>query len=308
MILLGNDWLWNTTGETVAGIVSSPGNASDQLNTPWNIYVDPTTNILYIADSLNHRIQKWLPGASNGTTVAGITGIPGSNATLLNTPKDIFVDSSQNMYIADALNSRIQFYRYGNSTGLTLSSSWPTTGALWGMQVVNGSIYACDKTNSTVWKNGSTVAGNHGSGANTNQLNLPQGFAIDTSVAFGTIYIVNSQQHTVVQWAVNSTSGLIVAGTNGISGNSSTLLAYPTSIKLDVYNNMFVVDNNNHRIQLFCRYSTVNTSARTIAGTGAIGSTPETLNYPTGINLDASLNLYVSDTTNHRVQKFKRLL
>jgi hypothetical protein len=287
-------------------VTGSAGNALNQLNSPWNIYVDQTTNILYIADSQNHRIQQWLPGASSGTTIAG-TGTQGSTATLLNTPKDVFVDSSQNIYVADSLNQRIQFFPNGITTGVTLSSSWSGVGQLWGVQVVNGSIYACDNTKSTVWKNGSVVAGNNAAGSAANQLNLPQGFAVDTSVAVGTIYAVNSQQHTIVQWTVGASTGTVVAGVNGNMGSTSTLLKYPVSIKLDSYTNMFVVDNNNNRIQLFCRYPTINTTARTIAGTGVIGQTPQTFDYPAGIALDASLNLYVSDTTNHRVQKFQRL-
>ncbi len=173
--------------------------------------------------------------------------------------------------------------------------------------MVGGSVYACDETQSTVWENGSAVAGNHGTGSASNQLNSPQGFTVDTSVAIGTIYAVNSQQHTIVQWPVNASTGTIVAGVNGNPGSTSTLLKYPVSIKLDSYTNMFVVDNNNHRIQLFCRYPIVNTTARTIAGTGTSGQTPQTLNFPAGVALDASLNLYVSDTSNHRVQKFQRL-
>jgi hypothetical protein len=248
-----------------------------------------------------------LPGATNGTTIAG-TGFQGSTATLLNTPKDVFVDSLQNIYVADSVNQRIQYFPNGSTTGITLSSSWSTVGSLWGVQPVNGSIYACDNTLSAVWKNGSAVAGDQGTGSAANQLNLPQGFAVDTSVTIGTIYAVNSQQHTIVQWAVGASTGTVVAGVNGNPGSSAILLRYPVSIKLDYYTNMFVVDNNNHRIQLFCRYPTINTTARTIAGTGTAGQTPQTLTYPAGVALDASLNLYVSDTSNHRVQRFQRLL
>jgi hypothetical protein len=103
-----------------------------------------------------------LPGATSGTTIAG-TGFSGSTATLLNTPKDVFVDSSQNIYVADSANNCIQYFLNGSATGITLSLSWPTTtGSLWGVQPVSGSIYACDKTLSAVWKNGSVVAGNLG--------------------------------------------------------------------------------------------------------------------------------------------------
>jgi sugar lactone lactonase YvrE len=277
------------------------------LNSPWNIYIEPTSNILYIADSQNHRIQQWFPGSSFGITVAGTSGTIGSSSTLLNTPRDIFVDSLQNIYIADSQNNRIQFYSNGSTSGLTLSSSWTTTGQLWGVQIVNGSIYACDYTKSAVWENGTVVAGNQITGAAANQLNQPQGLAVDTTVVAGTVYVVNSQQHTIVQWTTSATVGTVVAGINGTSGSSSTLLTYPVSIKLDSYSNMFVVDNNNHRIQLFCRYPTVNTSARTVAGTGVLGQTAQTFNFPAGIAFDSSFNMYVSDTSNHRIQKFERI-
>ena len=306
-LILGPTWLWNTTGVTVAGVSGTAGSASNQLNSPWNIYIDPTTNYLYIADSQNHRIQRWLPGASSGTTVAGVTASAGSAANLLNTPKDVFVDSSQNIYVADSANQRIQFFLNGSTTGTTVSSSWSGIGNLWGVQVLSGSIYACDNTQSTVWNNGSVAAGHNGAGSGTNQLNQPQGFAVDTSVTPGTLYIANSQQHTIVQWAVGASTSTVVAGVSGTSGTGATVLKYPVSLKLDNYTNMFVVDNNNHRIQLFCRYPTVNLTGRTIAGTGSLGTTAQTFQYPAGIALDSSLNLYVSDTSNHRIQKFQRL-
>ncbi|CAF3351782.1 unnamed protein product, partial [Rotaria sp. Silwood2] len=300
-------WLWDTNGETVAGLSGSPGSNSSQLDSPWNIYVDPTNGTLYIADSQNHRIQRWLAGATSGTTIAG-TGSSGSGATSFNIPKDVFVDSSQNIYVADSANNRIQYFPYGNTAGLTVSSSWVSHGSLWGVQVVNNAIYACDNSNSAIWKNGSAVAGNQGTGAGATQLNLPQGFAVDTSITVGTVYAVNSQQHTIVKWSAGAAQGTVVAGVDGLAGSDSTHLKYPVSFKLDSYNNMFVVDNNNHRIQLFCQYPIVNTTARTIVGTGVMGQTSQTLHFPAGIALDASLNLYVSDTSNHRVQKFRRLL
>ncbi|CAF5036364.1 unnamed protein product, partial [Rotaria sp. Silwood1] len=302
------DWLWNTNGETVAGVTGSLGSTPDKLNEPRNIYVDPVTNNLYIADSGNHRIQKWLPGATNGTTVAGTSGTLGSSSTLLNMPRDVFTDSSENIYVADSGNERIQFFPKGSTIGSTVSSSWTSAGSMWGVQVVNQSIYACDRDNNIVWNNGSEVASNQWTNNGGNPLKMPQGFAVDTSIAIGTVYIANSDRHTIVKWPVNATTGIIVAGTDGNGGSSSSLLRAPTAIKLDNYTNMFVVDNNNHRIQLFCQYPTATTTARTIAGTGSSGQTINTLKYPVGLALDASLNLYVSDTANHRVQKFRRLL
>jgi hypothetical protein len=65
---------WNTTGITVAGITGSSGVAANQLYMPISIAVD-TSKTLYISENGNHRIQKFLPGASNGTTVAGVSTV-----------------------------------------------------------------------------------------------------------------------------------------------------------------------------------------------------------------------------------------
>jgi hypothetical protein len=132
------------------------------LNRPWNIYLDPKTDILYIADSQNHRILKWMSGASSGTIIAG-TGSSGSSANQLNTPRDVFIDSLQNIYVADTSNQRIQFFLNGSTIDSTISTSW-SLGQIYGVFVYNTSVYACDYSQGTVWNNGTVAAGNQGLG------------------------------------------------------------------------------------------------------------------------------------------------
>lgn len=43
-----------------------------------------------------------------------------------------------------------------------------------------------------------------------------------------------------------------------------------------------------------------------VAGTGANGSTSDTLNYPQGIFVNTNFDLYVADSGNHRIQLFRR--
>jgi hypothetical protein len=304
-ILLGVNWAWNATGITIAGNGSS-GSALNQLNSPWNIYLDQKTNILYIADSQNHRIVKWLPNASSGTIIVG-TGTSGSQPYQLNTPRDVFVDSLDNIYVADAGNIRVQFFPNGSTIGTTVSATWGV-GAVYGVFVYNQSIYACDYTNGAVWDNGTTAAGNQGLGSNSNQLNQPQGFTVDALNNQSTMYVANSKQHTIVQWLPGASTGSVVAGTNGIANNLNNTFNFPLAVKLDSFSNLFVVDNNNHRIQLYCRYPSISSNGRTIAGVTSIsGISAMYLNYPAGLALDSSLNLYVSDTSNHRIQKFMRI-
>ena len=298
---------WNATGTTVAGITGSSGTGANQLNQPVNLFVDANYN-MYIADTGNHRIQFWRAGATSGTTIAGTPGSAGSGVTQLNSPSDVSVDTSGNIYVADRYNNRIQYFRNGTTTGVTVSTGWGGTGGFRGVVVSpNNLIYAIDGTNSALWLNNTVQLGYAGNGGASNQLNMPQGLALDTAVNVGYVYIVNSDQHTIIQWAQVPGVGNIVAGNNGTQGNDNFTLRYPASVKIDYLGNLYVMDNSNHRVQLYCRYPTVLSYGRTIAGTGVQGSTTTALNYPSGIALDKDLNVYVADKDNHRIQKFNRI-
>lgn len=98
------------TRTVVAGREYYEGATSDLLNSPEGIYVDGTSGTVYVADYANHRVQKWLKDASNGTTVAGFsTGEEGSDAEGLSYPSAVRVDDeTQVVYIADSSNNRIQ--------------------------------------------------------------------------------------------------------------------------------------------------------------------------------------------------------
>ncbi|CAF2132561.1 unnamed protein product, partial [Rotaria magnacalcarata] len=301
---VSNSWIWNNTAITVAGNGSS-GTGANQLNQPWNIFIDQATSDIYIADSLNNRVVKWLPNATSGIVIAG-TGNASPASSDLNTPRDVFADSTGNIYVADSGNQRVQFFRNGSTVGTTVSTSWGC-GNLFGVYVYNSKIYGCDITKSVIWANGTGVAGIQIAGSASNQLNQPQGFTIDTLYNKSTLYVANSMQHTVVQFFAGSSTGTIVAGINGVQSSASNGLNFPVAVKLDSLANVFIVDNNNHRIQLYCRYPFVNTTGRTIAGTGVLGTSATQLYYPAGVALDSSMNLYVADTSNHRVQKFMRI-
>jgi hypothetical protein len=107
---------WNSTGETIAGSANSTGTGADQLGYPIGLAID-SNRTLYIADRTNNRVQKWLDGASNGTTVAGsASGVSGSTVNYLNVPRAVELDSSNNVYIPDAANHRVVFWPVGASS------------------------------------------------------------------------------------------------------------------------------------------------------------------------------------------------
>jgi len=68
------------------------------------------SNTLYIADSFNHRVQKYLRDASFGETVAGQkTGLSGTNSSFLNTPRYLAMETNGDIYVSDTNNHRVQF-------------------------------------------------------------------------------------------------------------------------------------------------------------------------------------------------------
>jgi len=88
------------------------GATSTSLNYCIDVTLDPMGNI-YVVDRSNHRIQFFLRGEVNGTTIAGITGVSTTSDTTLNTPWAVKLDSQLNLYVADTSNNRIQkFLRY----------------------------------------------------------------------------------------------------------------------------------------------------------------------------------------------------
>ena len=65
---------------------------------------------MYVGDLYNHRIQFFLSQQTSAITIIGVTGVNGKNATLLNQPGAIILDSQLNIYVSDMENHRIQKY------------------------------------------------------------------------------------------------------------------------------------------------------------------------------------------------------
>ena len=163
-------------------------------------------------------------------------------------------------------------------------------------------LYIADTNNHRVmqYQHGSSVgnviAGGHGYGSNTSQLSTPYGLYFD--VFSNSLVICNAGMPRIVWWRIGDYNGTIVAG------NDSTSLNYPFGVSVDPMGNIYVADMGTHRIQFFRSGQFV---GRTIAGiTGVNGTNATVLNQPRWVTLDKQLNLYVSDTDNHRVQMFRR--
>ena len=277
----------------------------NKINDVYGLFIADGSDVLYIADSGNNRILKWLPGDSGGILVAGGQG-PGSNTTQLNGPKKVCVDVNENIYVADSVNHRVQYFNRGSLIGRTLVDntgySIDSFGEMFGIGVdLANHFYVSeyDKSRVRKWTPGTTVgdlvAGNGTNGDSPLQLNIPTDFYVNPTT--GTLFIPNQNGHCVTKWTPGNLIGVTVAGTCGISGSNETLLTTPLDVTFDRFENMYVADNaNNGRIVMFLPNSLIGIP---IITTG--------LNLPISIALDTHLNLYVSDYSHQRIIKYTLL-
>lgn len=109
-----------------------------------------------------------------------------------------------------------------------------------------------------------TVAGDTGKSTNaSNHLNRPWGLYIDQ---FNTLYIADRFNHRIQKYVKDASFGETVAGqASGINGSGPSFLLAPMDVEVDLYENIYIADGYNHRIQMWNRGSLNGT---TIAGDG----------------------------------------
>ena len=132
--------------------------------------------------------------------------------------------------------------------------------------------------------------------------------AVDAS---GNVYVADTNNHVIRKI---TSSGVVStfagSGVAGFSDGSATVAKfnYPTGITIDTAGNLYIADKTNHRI----RKITPSGLVSTIAGSGIAGFTDATgilarFNSPSGIAIDSSGNLFIADTSNHRIRMIEML-
>ncbi len=99
---------------TVAGFSTGGGSGYSELNNPSSIFVDPD-GIMYILDTDNYRVMKYLPGQPLGFQVAGGSA-SGTTVDKIGTSYAIYLDDQSNIYISEYANHRVTLWTNGNTT------------------------------------------------------------------------------------------------------------------------------------------------------------------------------------------------
>ena len=332
-------------GTGVGGFLGEGGPATEaRLNTPTGVAVDAAGNLL-IVDQYNHRVRKLTVATGIISTVAGSgigdfqgdTGL--ATAAALQFPTGVAVDSAGAMYIADYYNHRVRKVAAPTVRPLLMTTLAGTgtagyngDGAAIDARVYfptgvavdyAGNVYIADQSNDRVRKintatgvistfAGTGIGGYLGEGgpATAARVNNPTGVAVDGA---GNVYIADQYNHRVRKVTVSTGVITTIAGTGaaGYLGDGvaapTAALNYPTAIAVDSAGNVYIADQNNHRIR---KVTAATGLISTIAGNGTAGvagdgaaATAAQLNYPNGVAVDPAGNVYIADTNNHRIRK-----
>ncbi|CAF1229667.1 unnamed protein product [Adineta steineri] len=280
---------WNPYGITVAG-GNGQGSELNQLNHPMGIFIDENSSI-YVADTHNNRISKWILGASQGEIVVGANNSK-------NYVSSVVVDKNQTIYLCDRFNNRIvRWLKNALMEEVILSNI-----SCWGLALdKEGSLYISGHEDNRIikWPAKEIVAGGNGEGNQNDQLSSPYQIFIDNKQ---TIYIADYFNHRIMKWFNDDLQeGLIVAGGNGY-GDGLDQLKLPHSVVVDQMGTMYIVDFGNNRILRWFKHSK---SGRILIGNDESGNDANQLSDPYDIAFDREGNLYVADTSNHRIQMYR---
>ncbi|WP_224363644.1 PKD domain-containing protein [Hyalangium versicolor] len=298
-----------SNGAPADRILGQPDAASSGCNTggigagtlcfPRGLTVDAAGN-LFVADTNNNRVLVFdTPFASDKLAdkvwgQASFTGATcnngGASEATLCGPWGVALDSAGNLLIADTSNSRVLYYE-GGRAGDTVADD--------GFGQANPTDTGCN-------------TGGLGSGT----LCTPRGVTVD---AAGNVFIADYGNSRVLVYTYASGDTIadlvfgqasMTVGTCNAAGLTSSSLCNPGSVAVDGSGNVWVGDEGNSRVLGYQTPLTTNTVADKLVGKSSFTSSSSgcstisatcLLTSAPSVAVDASNNLYVSDTSAHRV-------
>jgi uncharacterized protein (TIGR03437 family) len=315
--------LSTVTGTGVAGSSGDGSRASAaQINYPAGMAFDRAGG-LYFADSGNNLVRKVYADGTIGTVL-------GRNPdTTLYSPIALATDLAGTLYVGDstfvvrAYTAAGKWITYAGTGAPSFSGDGgpAASAALTSVNDLasdlNGNLFIADGVRlrrvdplgiiATVAGDGYVHFVGDGGPATSAQLFQPSALALDLA---GNLFIADSGTERVRQVLHDGTmttlAGTGAAARGAADGSSSAGVALntPMGVAMDSTGNVLIADTYNHRVLLVTPAHAI----RSVAGTGTGGVSPEgtpplvaQLRGPRAVCADRTGNLYIVDTSNHRV-------
>jgi type II secretory pathway pseudopilin PulG len=190
--------------------------------------------------------------------------------------------------------------QFNNPTGIVLEQS---TGNLYVADYGNNLIRKVTPAGVVTTFAGSGVGGSTDATGTAATFSGPGGLAIDSA---GNLYVAdffNSKIRKITSAGVVTT--LAGSGVGGFADGTGTAAKFydPWGVAVDSAGNVYVADTYNYRIRKISSSGVVST----LAGSGVMGyadgvGTAAQFNYPAGVAVDSSGNVYVADQDNNRIR------
>jgi sugar lactone lactonase YvrE len=323
-------------GPATAGVLNGPYGVA--VDIAGDLFIGDYYN--YRIRRVDAATQIITTVAGNGMQGPGGDGGPATSAEIAG-PFGVAVDASGNLFFTDICSirrvdaaSQIIATVAGQSYCGFSGDGGPATNAELGGAIgasgvavdVSGNLFIDDTGNyrirrvdeatqiiTTVAGNGSWGFSGDGGPATSAQFaggTGPSGVAVGSS---GNLFIADNANFRIRRVDARTQIITTVAGSgaSGFGGDGGAATAaqlnYPSGAAVDSSGNLFIADLWNNRIR---RVDAVSQIITTVAGNGTPGfsgdggpATAAQLNYPSGVAVDSSGNLFIGDASNNRIRK-----
>ncbi len=257
-------------------------------------------NTLYVADTLNNRIQR---STNNGMSWQTVGNGAGTGLGQFNAPKGVTTNSTDTIiFVADTANNRIQRSTNGGSTWTAIATAGTAVNqvnqpASLAYDEANDKLYVADTLNNRILVASSAsttspvfaIFAGATVGTAVGKVNQPQSVAVNQTGMV--VYVADTLNNRIQMNSTGLSTGWTVLAS---AGSAVGQFNAPKGVYTDNSGNIWVADTSNNRIQV--NISGV-WSVFMSAGT-AIGS----VNRPESMVVNLSGNLFVADTGNNRIQ------
>ncbi|UJR06864.1 hypothetical protein I4U23_011153 [Adineta vaga] len=239
---VSSNYCWNTTGATVAGT-----SGSGAIAKATSIYIDPYDKMYLSGHNVGH-IEMCLTNATSRTSTASDT----DHIDYITFDKDGY------MYTNDHENDRVKRFSPGSSTGTVIAGTGTSTPATLNNPV---GVAVDDNLNLYIGEQGTDKVLMLPPNSTTLVTAINTGGTIKTMSALllsssssNEIYISDEGGTKVFLWPFNASSARVTY--TSVSSGPSTLNK-PRGLKLDSLGNLYVADQENKRIVMYCVNSTM---------------------------------------------------